>query len=55
MGHVELKKTIVNTLIGGLSFDYAERIRAEDQIKILETTESRFSLFLEFLSILLLN
>ena len=36
----QLEKTIVNTLFGGLSFDHAERVRAEDQIKVLETAES---------------
>jgi len=45
MEHADLKQNILFTFVKGLSFDQSERKSAEDQIKILETTESKKNVF----------
>ena len=42
---IELKQSIVDTLVSSLSYDQNERVKAEDQIKILETAEGMLSSF----------
>ena len=44
MEHADLKQSILLTFVKGLSFDQNDRKNAEDQIKILETTESKRNL-----------
>ena len=39
----DLKQTILESLYGSLSYDQNERAKAEDQLKMLETTEGNLN------------
>lgn len=40
----DTKQTILESLRNSLSYDQNERLKAEDQLKVLETTEGKYDI-----------